>query len=478
MTRGSYQNVCEVIVPVDMCIGCGICAAICPVNVLEMRPNEYGEYVPVEVRPGCLPCPICLQACPFWRQDDNEDSLAEAAFGREPGIQHRIETGYYLKSFVGYAGDGEHRVSRSAGGLATWIQQAYLEDGLADFVIGVIPNDDPDRLFRFAVLDTVDKVRHSARSAYYPVEMSDVIAEVLMTPGRYVVTGLPCFLKGLRLALRHNAKLRKRVVCTIGLVCGGMRSKFFVEYLIATGGGDPIHVKQVCFRHKDPARPALDYALSFESDGACGMGSGTVICCQEMRKETWGRDYFKPNACNYCDDVFAEVADVALSDAWLPEYNKDWRGTNIVVVRSPQVLALIESGIERGMLVLEELEIERVIRSQRGVLANKREKLAHRLYLSKRRGQAYVPNKRVKPEKLLSPIDQWLFSCRERMRVLSRRKLGDLGYCRDAEHIQAFHSEMSQVVLLYRLVRFIDRLMRVLPRKLARQVPGLLGMGG
>lgn len=33
-----------------------------------------------------------------------------------------------------------------------------------------------------------------------------------------------------------------------------------------------------------------------------------------------------PRACNYCDDVFAECADVTCMDAWLPEYSQDHRG--------------------------------------------------------------------------------------------------------------------------------------------------------
>jgi coenzyme F420-reducing hydrogenase beta subunit len=477
--KATYQSVLEVIVPADMCIGCGMCVPICPANVLEMRFNEYGEYIPVEVRPGCISCPICLQACPFGNQSDNEDSLAELAFGHVQGIQHCFETGYYLRSFVGYVSDEAYRVTRSSGGLATWLQQTYLKEGLSDFVISVVSNDDPGQLFRYAVLDTVDKVRHSAQSAYYPVQMSDVIAKVLNTPGRYVVAGLPCFLKGLRLAMRHNAKLRKRIVCTIGLICGQTRSKFFAEYLIVMGGGDPAHVKRLYFRHKAPARPAIDYALCFETDDACQTGSKTTICGQDARKEIWTRGYFMPNACNYCDDVFAEVADVALMDAWLPEYSQCWQGHNMVIVRSPQVLELIEMGSAKGELVLNDIEIEQVINSQEGVLAKKREQLAYRLYINTGRGQGYVPKKRVEPRKP-SLIDLWSVSLRTRMRTLSRQKFALLGDHRDAEHINRFRAEMSRTVFLYRVVRSVRRLVFEggLSRGIIRLVGGSPRQGG
>lgn len=467
MKKATYQNVCGVIVAADVCIGCGICAAVCPVHVLEMRFNEYGEFVPVEARSGCLPCPICLQACPFWTQEDDENSLAESAFGGEPGIQHCIEIGYYLKSLVGHVSDPSYRLSRSSGGLATWLQQAYLEKGLADFAIGVIPNEDPNRLFRYAVLDSVEKVRLSAKSAYYPVEISDVIKHVLEFPGRYMVTGVPCFLKGLRLAMRHNPKLRKRIVCTIGLVCGQAKSKFFAEYLTAMGGGDPANTQRVDFRHKDPAHLAIEYAFGFEMGGTGGTESKTAFCSPEIRKESWNRSYFKPNACNFCDDVFAEVADIGCMDAWLPEYNRDWQGHSIALVRSAQVFSVIRDGIETGQLAIKEIEIEQAIKSQEGGMTDKRQRLANRLYLHARQDHAYIPQKRVGPQKP-TLIERWKLSSQERMRALSRQAFYALGDHRDAQHISRFHSQMSTTVRLDRVVRFVDRLVHGLPRKIAR----------
>jgi coenzyme F420-reducing hydrogenase beta subunit len=40
--------------------------------------------------------------------------------------------------------------------------------------------------------------------------------------------------------------------------------------------------------------------------------------------------------------VLAETADVTVGDAWLPEYIKDGLGTNIITIRSPEILAIFE----------------------------------------------------------------------------------------------------------------------------------------
>lgn len=450
-------NVCEVIVATDMCCGCGVCAAVCPSDVLRMEFNQYGEYVPVEVGGECISCSLCLEVCPFWNQDENEESLAESAFGGNAGIRYRPEIGYYLRSLVGHVSDEELRASRSSGGLATWLQQTYLEEGLADFIISVVPNDDPSQLFRFAVLETVEEIHHSARSAYYPVEMSNVLGGLLENRGRYVVTGLPCFLKGLRLAMRHSPELRQRVVCMIGLVCGQTKSTFFADYLIAMSGGNPSDVRRVCFRHRDPT--IRQFTLRFEYGGFGGTPAEVGICSPKSFRRVWARDYFKIKACNYCDDLFAEMADISLMDAWLPEYEMDWRGSSIALVRSPEIVSLITSGIETGKLRMEEVGIHRVLESQHGGLVSKREKLAYRLYLSTREPERYVPEKRVRLKRP-SLINRWLCQARERLRSSSRTEFAALNGCRGPECIRRFRMKMLGPLLLYGGIKAVWRFIR------------------
>lgn len=77
-------------------------------------------------------------------------------------------------------------------------------------------------------------------------------------------------------------------------------------------------------------------------------------------------------------------------DAWLPEYSRDSRGTNLVLVRSPAVREVLERG--QG-ISLDPIPLDRVVQSQAGVVAVKREHLAYRLYLDRQE----VPEKRVAP---------------------------------------------------------------------------------
>ncbi len=388
-------NVCDRIVSINLCIGCGLCAAICPPHVLEMKFNDYGEYQPVEIKEGCLPkCNLCLRGCPFWNQDDNEDTLAKALFGKQPGIRHSSETGYFLESYVGYSNVDEHRANGASGGMATWLLETLINQGFVDYVICVTQNPDPQKLYKYSVLNSVDKIRSASRSCYYPVELSEAIDFVLHNDGRYAITGLPCFLKGLRLAMRRNKRLRERLVFLVGLTCGQNKSKFFAQHLCAMAGGDPRQMNSCQFRIKDNNRPANNFGFFFVSGNE--LTKNGVIFWKDGMSEVWSRGYYKLNPCNYCDDIFAEVADIVFMDAWLDNYINDPKGTNLILIRNVALNNMLN--FEQKNICLEIIPIEKVIQSQQDVINYKRNLLAERLYLLKLLGKSkYIINKRVIP---------------------------------------------------------------------------------
>ena len=61
--------------------------------------------------------------------------------------------------------------------------------------------------------------------------MSGVLEEIRTSPGRYAVVGIPCFIKAVHLARAADPILRERIVYTLGLVCGHMKSARFAESL-------------------------------------------------------------------------------------------------------------------------------------------------------------------------------------------------------------------------------------------------------
>ena len=101
------------------------------------------------------------------------------------------------------------------------------------------------------------------------------------------------------------------------------------------------------------------------------------------------------SACNYCDDVVAETADISFGDAWVEPYSSDGKGTNVVVVRSAIVDELIEAAISQGRIKLDVVDANLIEQTQAAGFRQRREGLAYRLTWNRR---GIKPLKRVLPD--------------------------------------------------------------------------------
>jgi coenzyme F420-reducing hydrogenase beta subunit len=152
-------------------------------------------------------------------------------------------------------------------------------------------------------------------------------------------------------------------------------------------------VARVEFRHKDPDRPANWY------NARLTLTNGEVVQQDwwHMADGDWGAGYFQNSACNYCDDVVAETADISFGDAWVEPYSSDGRGTNVVVVRSPEVRSMIESAINEGRLSLENVDAEFVVRTQAAGFRQRRDGVSYR--------QTWLVSPRVKKRLFLTTAE-------------------------------------------------------------------------
>jgi len=281
-----HGNVLSEIVASGFCCGCGICAGICSPGSIQMRLNDLGEYNPFPTENACTNCGVCLLVCPFSDRVANESALGQRWFASVDRVQHTDETGYFLTAFSGYSKVRGHRENGSSGGMATWGLENLLSRHEVDAAICVSPSSGKNgRLFSYTDCRTAEQVRASSRSCYYPVEMSAIIRKILANDGQYIVTGLPCFCKSLRLAMEISPPLRKKIKFIFGLVCGQNKSRFFVECLCAMAGCDPHHLDEVVFRVKDRHRPASDYGVHFR----CNVDKATETRESVFWSEGMGR---------------------------------------------------------------------------------------------------------------------------------------------------------------------------------------------
>ena len=376
-----------------LCIGCGSCVAQSGGRGAHMRFDVHGLLRPDGPRGwDHAGASHFAHTCPFSPSAANEDAIAAECFPH--AHRHDDATGRFVAAYVGHVAEDDFRRDGSSGGLTTWVARELLRRGDVDAVAHVHPVEDPGhdgRFFRYRLSRTGDELRSGARSRYYPVEMSGILREILSTPGRYAVIGIPCFIKAVQLLRREQPVVRERIRHTLGLFCGHMKSARFVESLAWQMGVGLQDVERVEFRRKLVGRPANWY------NAALTLRDGRVVDRDwwHLVDGDWGAGFFMDAACNFCDDVMAETADVSFGDAWVEPYSSDWRGTNVVVVRSSRIASILSQGLAENRLQLTEVDADFVARTQAAGLRQRREGLAYRL--AHHRGPI-TPLKRVRPD--------------------------------------------------------------------------------
>lgn len=349
------------IVSADLCVGCGLCVYSCTSDALIMHWNEYGFLVPI-LHGNCDNNGFCIKSCPFNIKPEkeiySEDEIANIYLKEAKNINSRI--GKYNGIYAGYS--KQYRNSSSSGGLATYIIIELFERGLVDHVISVSDSKDHGSHYEYSIISSKSDVLLSSKTKYYPVTLATALKKIREIDGKVAVVGVGCFIKAIRLAQYHDVFLKEKITFFIGIICGGIKSSFFTDYLAQKSG--VLDKKYIVpeYRIKNSKSSAIDYEF-----GCTKLEENKLL---HVRMQTlgdmWGTGLFKANACDFCDDVTTELADISLGDAWLEPYSKDGSGNNVIVTRSTIAEEIISTGILEGKLNIDVLDLNRFIASQQG----------------------------------------------------------------------------------------------------------------
>lgn len=418
----------QTVIDQGYCIGCGACAAAVN-SPFTMGYDRYGRLqarLQARLQGEDRSDSPFEKICPFGAGADDEDSLAAEFLPDAP--QRHAATGRFISCRVGHVEDAALRAAASSGGMGRWLSAQLLRRGLVDAVIHVAPGTGAGELFAYSVSEKPEQLTHTARSAYYPVSLDAVITHMREHPGRYAITGVPCFVKALRLLSLRDPEIRQRISFTIGIICGHLKSTAFAEAFGWQLGVPPDDLGGIEFRGKLAGQPANHKGVSALS--IRGGDWSPMVSSKKLLGGDWGLGFFKYQACDYCDDITAETADIAIGDAWLPEFVKDSNGTSVIVCRNPVIEALLEEGRESGALQLLDSTPEQIARSQAGGLRHRREGLAYRLALADARGRWHPP-KRTQPSDRLSARRKRIYELRVELAArsheafLAAREAGD-----------------------------------------------------
>lgn len=367
-------KVISLIVDNDMCTGCGVCTFACQSDALTMDWNDQGFLVP-KLAKDCNGDGICLSVCPFNPEPENqvkdETAIADIFLAEDTQTQEKL--GRLIGTYAGYS--NEFRDSSSSGGIATYILNELLKRGDVDHVFSVQESDQSNSHYQYTVASNKEDLKSSSKTKYYPVTLENVLTKLNEIDGKVAIVGIACFVKAIRLAQYYDPKLKKKIPFIVGIICGGVKSKYFTEYLASRAGANHKKIRFPQYRIKDTNSSANDYAFGCEDTIT---NDYKKIKMREVG-DMWGTGLFKANACDFCDDVVTELADISLGDAWLKPYSDDGGGTSLIITRTLLAERLIIEGIQRSELKVESISTDIMMSSQQGSYNHRHEGLYVRL---------------------------------------------------------------------------------------------------
>lgn len=251
------------------CCGCEACANICPMHIIEMKPDEEGFFYPEIINEDkCINCNMCEKVCPLKNVKKSDDFKEDA--------------------YAGYADSDEKIKTCASGGLATEMSETFIKNG--GIVYGVRYNQSYTEAV-YERVSSADKLESLKTSKYIQSRKYDVYNNVkldLKDDKAVLFIGLPCDCNALHSFL--NKSYEKLYVCA--LICHGTTSS-------------EVH-RQYCDSINTEKKPITFFTVRYKPYGwkpyFIRMLYEDKIYEEQFNKSNYGTAFlfFKRPSCNTC----------------------------------------------------------------------------------------------------------------------------------------------------------------------------------
>jgi len=344
------KNIKSMVLEENLCVGCGVCFAVCPTQAISINADDYKGYKVTIDEGKCKECQLCLSSCPSYNLS------MYPKFERD--AKYFCYLGAFKNTYLGYSTNKKLRYSASSGGIATELLIFALKKGIIDGAIVTTMHRDSPLRTEVRLAKTEKEILSAKGSKYNVAPVGIKIKELLKERGRFAVIGLPCHILAFKNAAKSIKELDEKIVLYIGLFGGRVVYPECTKFLLKKEGIPYEEVESISYR-------------------GCGWPGGMKI------KLEWGKeiflplDYywktyftsylFTPYRCLLCNDVSAELADISLGDAWLPNLKKrDSLGVSKIITRTELGEKLLQDTFQQNRIYIEKVSPEVVVQASKG----------------------------------------------------------------------------------------------------------------
>ncbi|MGE4545131.1 MAG: polysaccharide pyruvyl transferase family protein [Pedobacter sp.] len=363
-------NISDIVLS-NLCVGCGLCCAVCPKTMIGMVWQENLTWQPVVDEAGCINCGSCRKVCPNSPQCIMEYAAAAQAQGARFGLAAES------KYFIAYDKDASRRIRSASGGVTSALLEHLLTSGAVDGVMAVLPLSGSVGTphFEMKIFRSVEELYQGRGSHYHTPSYDKVLREIAECPGSFAVVGVPCVLRGLA---RLPSGIRGKIKYKFGLVCGKSVTGAFSDCLAVKEGIE----KDVRYTIRTRDKMGIPDANNFNNL--------FILPDREIRRnrfataftKMWRNYFFAQECCLYCADFYGVDADISIKDAW-GRLSADPLGSSLLVVNNREILKHLTQLKNVNRLFLEECDIDEVFNSQIATPIFKHEKVRYRLVWKK-----------------------------------------------------------------------------------------------